>query len=218
VSLRLHPPQGNPVDVEAERTLIGRDRHADIRLTESSVSRKHASIEKRGASWVVVDHGSANGTFLNDVQVAEQALEDGQTLRLGTVTFRVEIELPPTPTQTIRPTSRADDRDRTRPGIPAYGAATEPGATAPVPVAARAAASAPSAMTPAQAAELLGIPAGTPAPEVRRQYQKLHNDLHVRMTNTPSPSLRRMYQKSLQELKAACEVLAPGAESPGAGQ
>ena len=36
---------------------------------------------------------------------------------------------------------------------------------------------------------------------MRRQYQKLHNDLQVRMTNTPSPSLKRMYQKNLQELK-----------------
>jgi DnaJ-domain-containing protein 1 len=68
-------------------------------------------------------------------------------------------------------------------------------------------------MSPAQAAELLGVSPHAPAAEVRRQYAKLHNDLHVRMTNTPSPSLRRMYQKNLQELKAACEVLAPGASS-----
>ena len=52
-----------------------------------------------------------------------------------------------------------------------------------------------------------------PAADVRRQYQKLHNDLQVRMTNTPSPSLKRMYQKNLQELKTACEVLAPGSSS-----
>jgi hypothetical protein len=68
-------------------------------------------------------------------------------------------------------------------------------------------------MSPAQAADLLGVAPGAPAAEVRRQYQKLHNDLQVRMTNTPSPSLKRMYQKNLQELKLACEVLAPGASS-----
>jgi len=228
VTLRLHPPQGNPIDVEADKTLIGRDRAADIRLTESSVSRKHATIEKRGAQWVIVDSGSANGTFVNDVQVGEKPLEDGQTLRLGTVSFRVEIEVPPTPTQTIRPTARLDDDPKTRPGVPAYRtpAAPPPPVTAPpaaapsVPAtAATMGATAPmpavsAAMSPAQAAELLGIPVGTPAAEVRRQYQRLHNDLHVRMTNTPSPSLRRMYQKNLQELKAACEVMAPGGENP----
>ena len=77
---------------------------------------------------------------------------------------------------------------------------------------ARAAPAVPS-MTPAQAAELLGVAAGTAPADVRRQYQKLHNDLQVRMTNTPSPSLKRMYQKNLQELKLACEVLAPGSSS-----
>ncbi len=188
--LRLHPPQGNPIEVEGERTLIGRDKTAAIRLTESSVSRKHATIEKRGGDWFIVDGGSANGTFVDGVQVAERRLKDGQTLRMGTVTFKVDIEPPPMPTQTIRP----DDQDpRTRPGIPAYKTA------APA-----------TGMSPAQAAELLGVPVHAPAAEVRRQYQKLHNDLHVRMTNTPSPSLRRMYQKNLQELKTACEVLAPG--------
>ena len=59
----------------------------------------------------------------------------------------------------------------------------------------------------------LGIAPGAQAADVRRQYQKLHNDLQVRMTNTPSPSLKRMYQKNLQELKLACEVLAPGSSN-----
>ena len=208
MTLRLHPPQGNPIEIDAERTLIGRDRSAAVRLTESSVSRKHATIERRGADWVIVDGGSANGTFVDEVQVGERVLKDGQTLRLGTVTFRVDIELPPTPTQTIRP--QVLDNSRTRPGIPAYPMAAPAGA-APPPAAPPAPAA--PAMSPAQAAELLGLSPDAPAAEVRRQYAKLHNDLHVRMTNTPSPSLRRMYQKNLQELKTAVEVLAPGAAS-----
>ena len=56
-------------------------------------------------------------------------------------------------------------------------------------------------MTPSQAAEILGVASGAPPADVRRQYQRLHNDLQIRMTNTPSPSLKRMYQKNLQELK-----------------
>jgi pSer/pThr/pTyr-binding forkhead associated (FHA) protein len=198
VPLRLHPAQGNPIEIDADRTLIGRDKTAEIRLTESSVSRKHATIERRGPQWIITDGGSANGTFLDDVQVAESPLRDGQTLRLGAVSFKVEVEEEPTPTQTLRP---SDLEAKTQPAVPAY--------RPPPPAAAPAA----PAMTPAQAAEMLGIAAGTPPAEVRRQYQKLHNDLQVRMTNTPSPSLKRMYQKNLQELKLACEVLAPGSSS-----
>jgi hypothetical protein len=89
---------------------------------------------------------------------------------------------------------------KTQPAIPAYRPAGAPVPAAP-------------AMTPVQAAEILGLAAGAPPADVRRQYQKLHNDLQVRMTNTPSPSLKRMYQKNLQELKQASELLAPGTSS-----
>ena len=195
--LRLQPAQGNAIEIDAERALIGRDKTAEIRLTESSVSRKHATIERRGPQWVIVDGGSANGTFLDDVQVAEGVLKDGQTLRLGAAIFKVQVEEEPTPTQTIRP---SELEAKTQPAVPAYRPGPPPPPAAP-------------AMTPAQAAELLGMAVGTPSADVRRQYQKLHNDLQVRMTNTPSPSLKRMYQKNLQELKLACEVLAPGSSS-----
>jgi len=197
VPLRLQPAQGNAIEIDAERTLIGRDKTAEIRLTESSVSRKHATIERRGPQWVIVDGGSANGTFLDDVQVAEGVLKDGQTLRLGAAIFKVQVEEEPTPTQTIRP---SELEAKTQPAVPAYRPGPPPPPAAP-------------AMTPAQAAELLGMAVGTPSADVRRQYQKLHNDLQVRMTNTPSPSLKRMYQENLQELKLACEVLAPGSSS-----
>jgi len=204
--------------VEAARALIGRDKTAEIRLSESSISRKHATLERRGTDWVITDNGSANGTFLDNVQVAEAVLRTGQTLRLGAASFRVEIDATLSPTQTIRP---ADVDPKTQPGIPKYQAeetAALPPRAAPVPVAVPAPAPAapyvaPVApgMTPAQAAEVLGVPSGALPAEVRRQYQRLHNDLQIRMTNTPSPSLKRMYQKNLQELKIACELLAPGA-------
>lgn len=196
--LRLRPAQGEPIAIDADRTLIGRDKTAEIRLKESSVSRKHATIERRGPQWVIIDGGSANGTYLDEVQVAEGVLRDGQRLRLGAVSFKVEIEEEPTPTQTLRP---IELEAKTQPAVPAYRPPEPPAPPAP------------PAMTPAQAAELLGIAAGTAPADVRRQYLKLHNDLHVRMTNTPSPSLKRMYQKNLQELKLACEVLAPGSSS-----
>src|SRR5262245_62058624 len=161
--LRLHPAQGSAIEIDADRTLIGRDRSADVRLTESSVSRKHATIERRGESWVITDGGSANGTFLDDVQVAEGVLKDGQTLRLGAASFRVEVEEALPPTQTIRP---AEIDTRTRPATPAYRDPVPGGSTPPV----------AQVMSPTQAAELLGVAPGTPPAEVRRQYHRLHNE------------------------------------------
>ena len=197
-----------------DRSLVGRDRTAEVRIKESSVSRKHATIEHRGAEWVIVDNGSANGTFLDGLQVAEAVLRDGQTLRLGAVSFRVEIEIPPSPTQTLRPrTDPGTSMRRRSRGFPAIQADLPPPAAAARPRRRQrpSAAGGPApGMTAAQAAEVLGVTAGAPPADVRRQYQRLHNDLQIRMTNTPSPSLKRMYQKNLQELKLACELLAPG--------
>ena len=216
--LRLHPAQGDPIVVETGRVLIGRDKTAEVRISDSSISRKHATLERRGSEWVITDNGSANGTFVDDVQVAEAVLRSGQTLRLGAAKFRVEVEIPLTPTQTLRP---VDVDPKTQPGIPKYqpeetadlrpvapGPSAVP-AVPPVPVPVPVVPATPS-MTHAQAAEVLGVASGALPAEVRRQYQRLHNDLQIRMTNTPSPSLKRMYQKNLQELKMACELLAPG--------
>jgi pSer/pThr/pTyr-binding forkhead associated (FHA) protein len=47
--------------------LIGRGEHATIRLADGEVSRQHATIRRDGANYWVVDVGSANGSYVNDV-------------------------------------------------------------------------------------------------------------------------------------------------------
>ena len=78
----------------------------------------------------------------------------------------------------------------------------------PPPVAAGAPA---GGMSPAEAAELIGLWPGSPPDEVRKRYQKLYNDFQIRLTNAPTPALKKMYQRNMQDLKTACEVIAPGA-------
>ena len=70
-------------------------------------------------------------------------------------------------------------------------------------------------MSPAKAAELLGVLPGTPAHEVKRRYHKIYNDYQVRLTNAPTPSLKRLYQRNLQEVQAAAELLSPGVVREG---
>ena len=47
--------------------LIGRGESATVRLVDSSISRQHASIRQEDLNFWLVDLGSANGTFVNDV-------------------------------------------------------------------------------------------------------------------------------------------------------
>jgi serine/threonine-protein kinase len=70
-----------------ERAVIGRDEHAEVALADSSVSRRHASLERRGDGFHVVDQGSRNGTWVNGQRVSEQRLGDRDEVRVGNVTF-----------------------------------------------------------------------------------------------------------------------------------
>jgi hypothetical protein len=90
-SLRLVPVSGHPIEVEKEPSMVGRDPSCEIVVTDGSVSRRHARLERRGPAWWVVDQGSANGTYLNSQRIAEQALRPGQELRFGALAFRVDI-------------------------------------------------------------------------------------------------------------------------------
>ena len=202
-SLWLLPPKGEPVAVAKTPALVGREAGADIVVAHSSVSRRHALIERSGDEWQVADQKSANGTWIDGQRVIRAALRAGQSLRFGAVPFEVSFEPP--------------RREAARPVAPAPAAPPPPAHPTPVePIRAQPALAAPAPAAPgpsvsaAQAAELLGVAPGASRDEVRRQYQKIYNDYQIRLTNAPTASLKRMYQKSVQELKAAAEVLAPG--------
>jgi hypothetical protein len=64
---------------------------------------------------------------------------------------------------------------------------------------------------------VLGCAHDAAPPDVRKRYEALVNEYDVRLMNAPTAALRRSYQKALQDLREACEALAPGA-SPGAVQ
>jgi hypothetical protein len=89
--LRLVPVIGDDLVVDQDRAVVGREPTCDVVIEHGSVSRKHAVLERRAGGWFVVDQGSANGTFLDSVRVAEGGLRQGQELRFGAAAFRVEL-------------------------------------------------------------------------------------------------------------------------------
>ena len=65
-------------------TLIGRSEGVTVRLGDSSISRQHATIRREGGNYWLVDLGSANGTFVNDVALTSaRALRHGDRIQLG---------------------------------------------------------------------------------------------------------------------------------------
>ncbi|HMK66839.1 MAG TPA: GGDEF domain-containing protein [Thermodesulfobacteriota bacterium] len=75
--------------LDSDEQLIGRVDLAQIHLNQESVSRKHARIVKaKDGCCYVKDLGSTNGTFVNDQQVAEAELHNGDMLRIGQTIFK----------------------------------------------------------------------------------------------------------------------------------
>jgi transcriptional regulator with GAF, ATPase, and Fis domain len=57
-------------------------------VDDRSLSARHCRFDPIPGGWKVVDLESRNGTFVNDVLVAQRRLEDGDRLRVGRVTLR----------------------------------------------------------------------------------------------------------------------------------
>lgn len=67
---------------------IGRGSGCGLVLDVDSVSRQHARVEWTGACHRVMDLGSTNGTYVNELRVAEHVLRDGDRLQIGKVLLK----------------------------------------------------------------------------------------------------------------------------------
>lgn len=76
------PMKGKVFPVIKPRVLLGRC-EADIVLEDSEISRKHCALEVQGASAVLVDLGSTNGTFVDDQKIEIHRLEHMSEFRIG---------------------------------------------------------------------------------------------------------------------------------------
>ena len=72
--------------------VVGREESCDLILDEKTVSAEHARLSYHHGNWWVEDLHSRNGTFLNQVLLAAQAvLTSGDELQVGEVKLRIEI-------------------------------------------------------------------------------------------------------------------------------
>lgn len=79
------------------RLTIGRGNDCDLVLDEPEMSRRHAMVEATPAGIWLRDLGSANGTYVNGVQVRDAVLYTGDQLAFDRNRFL--IEAPGTPTR-----------------------------------------------------------------------------------------------------------------------
>ena len=117
----IDDPTGRVVAV-SESLTIGRADGNDLVIEAAAVSRRHARILKRGATYVIEDLKSAHGTTVNGERVTTRELRSGDLVGLGPVALRFETgdgTAPPRDSADVLIARRTDAPSRA--SIPARG-------------------------------------------------------------------------------------------------
>ncbi|BCL31598.1 FHA domain-containing protein [Streptomyces aurantiacus] len=72
---------------------LGRDPQGDIVLDDARVSWRHATISWGGRSWVIEDHGSTNGTFVQGQRIHQMEVGPGSAVHFGNATDGPRLSL-----------------------------------------------------------------------------------------------------------------------------
>lgn len=77
---------GRLYKLDRDIMVIGRNSECDLVLEPKSVSRRHAAIARKGASYELKDLGSTRGTFVDGRRVKQAViLRDGETIQIGEI-------------------------------------------------------------------------------------------------------------------------------------
>jgi len=92
LSVRQGPRPNLVFELDADSYIIGREAGNEIVIEDPQVSRRHATLTRQGATYVLEDIGSTNGTYVNGKRVtAPVLLSNGDMIGLAdTVVLAVQ--------------------------------------------------------------------------------------------------------------------------------
>ncbi len=141
LSVRQGPRPNLVFELDADGYAIGREAGNDIVIEDPQVSRRHAQLTRQGASYVIEDIGSTNGTYVNGKRVtAPVLLSDGDMIGLAdTVVLAVQAPLATSQDATVvsdaayymPPTQPAFTPPKAQPPVQAAPAVHQPAYTPP---------------------------------------------------------------------------------------
>lgn len=74
---------GRVVSLNSDETVIGRGSSCHLMLPDEGVSRKHASVRRRGGAYYLADLASKNGTYIEDERIVIREITPDVAFRLG---------------------------------------------------------------------------------------------------------------------------------------
>ncbi|MEU1077424.1 FHA domain-containing protein [Streptomyces sp. NPDC005878] len=85
---------GRTWTLDASRSYtLGRDPQGDMVIDDARVSWRHATISWGGRSWVIEDHGSTNGTYVQGQRIHQMEIGPGSSVHLGNATDGPRLNL-----------------------------------------------------------------------------------------------------------------------------
>jgi len=88
--LSLGRNEGKEWSIDSDQTFIGRSEGAQVPLFgDMNVAPAHASIQRQGGQYILVDGGSPVGTYVNGQRISSVALFPGAQIQIGG--FRLEF-------------------------------------------------------------------------------------------------------------------------------
>jgi pSer/pThr/pTyr-binding forkhead associated (FHA) protein len=113
VVLTAGKAQGQAIPVKLSQFIIGRDPQCNLRPASALISKRHCALLIKSGQVFVRDFDSTNGTFVNDEPVkGEVPIKHEDVLKVGPLTFRIQIEGQPSvskPTPPPQPATHPDD-------------------------------------------------------------------------------------------------------------
>ena len=87
---------GQRLELQRERTVIGRSKDCDVQVTDPNVSRRHAEVRHEDDAYWLVDLDSTNGVEVDGRRVKRLQLTTGARFTVGSteLTFTLEPALP----------------------------------------------------------------------------------------------------------------------------
>jgi pSer/pThr/pTyr-binding forkhead associated (FHA) protein len=99
-------------------TVIGRRHSCDLCIPLTSVSRRHCQLNHDDGILKIRDLDSRNGTHLNGKRIKEAAIQAGDSIKIGSLTFVLQIDgQPQTIAEPNLATQSSPPKDATTEGI-----------------------------------------------------------------------------------------------------
>jgi response regulator RpfG family c-di-GMP phosphodiesterase/pSer/pThr/pTyr-binding forkhead associated (FHA) protein len=92
VRIKNGPAKGDCFELSEKPLTIGRDPTCHVQVLDKGASRKHSEIFRIGEMCFIRDLESRNGTFVNDQQIDEELLREGDRIQIGATVLVFESQ------------------------------------------------------------------------------------------------------------------------------